>query len=120
MNILVDENIPLMTVKALSNLGHKVIDHRGTSKEGLPDEDLWQVAIYEKALLITTDKGFSTKRSEAHFGIIIVRLRQPNRQKIHEKVLQAMSAHSEDDWLGLMVVVRDNVQSTWSKRDSWL
>jgi predicted nuclease of predicted toxin-antitoxin system len=119
MNILVDENIPLMTVEALSKLGHKVIDHRGTSKEGLSDEDLWRVIIHEKALPVTTDKGFSAKRSEAHFGIVIVRLRQPNRQKIHEKVLRVMSSHSEEDWPGLMVVVRDNVTSTWSKRDSW-
>lgn len=118
LNILVDENIPLMTAEALSKLGHRVIDHRGTSKEGLSDEDLWRVVIHEKALLVTTDKGFSTKRSEAHYGIVIVRLRQPNRQKINEKVLRVISSHSEDDWQGLLVVVRDNVTSNWSKRDS--
>ena len=43
MNILVDENIPAMTVKALRDLGHKVFDHRGTSQEGLSDEDLWKI-----------------------------------------------------------------------------
>jgi len=104
-----------MTVNALHDLGHKVFDHRGTSMEGLPDEHLWQVVVHEKALFVT-DKGFSSKRGEAHFGILIVRLRQPNRRKIHDKVLQAICTYMDNDWPGLMVVVRDNVQSSWSNR----
>jgi len=56
MNILIDENIPLMTVQALRDLGHNVFDHRGTPKEELSDEELWQIVISGKALFVTTDK----------------------------------------------------------------
>lgn len=33
MKICVDENIPLVTVTALSNLGHDVLDIRGTTSK---------------------------------------------------------------------------------------
>ena len=35
MKILVDENIPAITVEALQELGHDVLDIRGTPKEDL-------------------------------------------------------------------------------------
>ena len=81
MRILVDENIPRMTVDALSALGNDVKDIRGTLAQGLADPELWRVATQEARLLITTDKGFSEFRTFPHYGILIVRLRQPNRHK---------------------------------------
>lgn len=62
MRILVDENIPLMTVSELKRLGHDVQDIRGSTQEGLPDIELWELAKKEKRLLITTDKGFERKK----------------------------------------------------------
>ena len=35
MKIFIDENMPLMTVEALSGQGHDVLDIRGTADEGL-------------------------------------------------------------------------------------
>ena len=60
MRILVDENIPRMTVQALIDLGHEVRDVRGTPDQAVPDEELWRIAQREQRLLITTDKGFAT------------------------------------------------------------
>ena len=57
MKILVDENIPRITVEALRQLGHDVKDLRGTSEEGSDDTYLWQIALNESRLLVTTDKG---------------------------------------------------------------
>ena len=113
VKILVDENIPLMTVKELRSKGFDVRDIRGTSDHGITDEELWQIAQREKRLLITTDKGFSNQRNEAHHGILIIRLKQPSRLKIHQRVMQSISRYSEDEWHGLMVVMRDVVQSSW-------
>ena len=115
MNIYVDENIPLITVQALRNLGHMVFDNRGTPKEGIPDKELWKIVQRKKCLLVTTDKGFINQRHEQHFGIIIVRLRQPNRIRIHERIINAINQFKEDEWKGLTIVMRDNVQSIWLK-----
>jgi hypothetical protein len=63
MNILVDENIPLMSVDQLRQMGHDVLDIRGTSDEGVSDELLWNRTCQEKRLLITTDRGFAHYRN---------------------------------------------------------
>jgi predicted nuclease of predicted toxin-antitoxin system len=78
MNILVDENIPRITVEHLLELGHEVRDLRGTVEQGLGDSGLWSAAQADNRMLITTDRGFAAFRTVAHYGVLIVRLRQPN------------------------------------------
>lgn len=116
MKIFVDENIPVMTVKELHSLGHDVKDIRGTESEGMADEDIWKLLRKDKRLLITTDKGFIHKRHELHSGILIIRLKQPNRLKIHQKVMRAMSLFKEDEWQGLTVAMQDSFHSVWEAK----
>ena len=113
MKIFVDEHIPVMTVRALAFMGHEIRDIRGTPDEGIQDDALWEMVQREKRLLITTDKGFTQYRTSAHYGILIVRLRQPNRHKIHQRIMQAVRQVAETDWPGSLVIMRDKVQSTW-------
>ena len=112
MKILVDENIPRMTADRLRELGHDVKDSRGTADQGLLDSDLWKVALAEGCVLITTDKGFTEYRNASHHGILIVRLRQPNRLRIHQSVMHAVGRFQESEWPGLLVVMRDATLST--------
>jgi predicted nuclease of predicted toxin-antitoxin system len=58
MDILIDENIPLMTVAGLRELGHDVKDVRGTGQQGLPDADLWALALAEKRMGDHHRQGF--------------------------------------------------------------
>ena len=111
MKILVDENIPNVTVRELRALGHDVLDIRGTERQGMFDDALWPFAQTEQRMLITTDKGFSEHRDEKHYGILVVRLRQPNEQRIHARIMSAFRQFPENDWPGLLVVMRDEVQS---------
>jgi hypothetical protein len=78
----------------------------------MPDAELWRLAVEERRLLITTDKGFTGHRGSSHSGILIVRLRQPNRQKIHHSVRMAIERFDEADWPGLLVVIRDTAMSS--------
>jgi predicted nuclease of predicted toxin-antitoxin system len=100
MRILVDENIPRMTVQTLRSLGHDVSDVRGTLSEGMADAALWEIAQGERRVLITTDKGFAR-----HWD------RQPNRLKIHERVMRDLTRFRDEQWSGLLVVMRDAIQS---------
>jgi predicted nuclease of predicted toxin-antitoxin system len=111
MKILVDENIPSITVQELKRLGHETLDIRGTPLQGIPDAQLWSLAQAEQRMVITTDKGFSGHRDENHHGILIIRLRQPNEHRIHARILAALRQFPEPSWPGLLVVMRDNVQS---------
>jgi predicted nuclease of predicted toxin-antitoxin system len=111
VNILVDENIPNRTVVALRALGHRVLDVRGLAAKGAPDDVVWAMAQREQALLLTTDKGFARRRSAAHHGILVIRLRQPNRERIHLCTMQAVQRFAEGSWPGQTVVIRDRTQS---------
>ena len=113
MDILVDENIPLASVEQLQQMGHNVLDIRGTAEEGISDELLWNKACQEKRLLITTDRGFAHYRDMEHHGLLIVALRRPNLLKINERVIEAMKLFSPEKWSGLLVVMRDKAMSTW-------
>ena len=110
-----DENIPLISVKQLREMGHDVLDIRSTADEGLSDELLWDKAQREQRLLITTDRGFSHHRDRDHFGILVISLRMPNRYKIHERIIEAIRRFSSNQWPGLLVVMRDKVMSTWQQ-----
>ena len=107
MNFLVDENIPRMTVDWLRDSGHDVRDIRGTTQQGLEDPELWHETLSQNRILVTTDRGFAQYRGPDHPGILIVRLRQPNRLKIHQAVTIAVNRFSPTDWRGMLVVVRD-------------
>lgn len=113
MKILVDENIPATTLSELREQGHDVLDIRGTSDQGMADQQLWEKAVQEQRLLITTDKGFAEHREELHYGLLIIRLKQPSRVKIHQRVLQALRHYAANQWPGLVVVMRDAFQSAW-------
>ncbi|MCK5014979.1 MAG: DUF5615 family PIN-like protein, partial [Candidatus Omnitrophica bacterium] len=93
--------------------GHDVRDIRGTAQMGMTDDALWEIAQQEGRLLITTDKGFTQHREELHHGILIVRLKQPNRHKIHERVMQAMALFAAEEWCDSLVVMWDVMKSVW-------
>jgi predicted nuclease of predicted toxin-antitoxin system len=96
-----------MTVSELRRRGHDVLDLRGTQKEGALDSEVWNLAQKESRLLVTTDKGFAQLRQSEHAGVLIIRLRQPNRHKIHQRVIRAINHFTETDWTGKTVIMRD-------------
>ncbi|MFW6242048.1 MAG: DUF5615 family PIN-like protein [Thermodesulfobacteriota bacterium] len=113
MKILVDENIPKITIKRLAEDGWDVADIRQTGNQGMKDEFLWEKTQIEQRVFVTTDKGFAVYRNENHFGLVIVRLKRPGKQKIHERIIQIFHKFPPEKWKGLMVVMRDSVFSTW-------
>jgi len=95
MKIFVDENIPKITVRDIQKRYPDTKDIRGTMNEGIKDERIWETVKSENRLLITTDKGFSKYRYEKHPGIIIILLKQPTLEKIHQRVLKTLEEYSE-------------------------
>ncbi|MEP6671591.1 MAG: DUF5615 family PIN-like protein [Chthoniobacter sp.] len=113
MKVLVDENVPKITVRELQARGHDVIDIRGTERWGMFDDELWSFAQAGQRMFVTTDKGFVEHRAEKHHGILVIRLRQPSEQRIHSRIMTAFDEFTESDWPGLLVVMRDAVQSAY-------
>lgn len=111
MKIIVDENIPRSTVLALREQGHDVRDIRGSELEGIADDTVWDLAVSHKRLLITTDKWVATKHDAAHPGVLVILLKQPNRKRIHDRVMLGFLRFEESQWPGLILIMRDSVQS---------
>ena len=111
MQILVDENIPRPTVARLRELGHDVLDIRGTPREGMKDELLWELAQKEKRLLVSTDRRFLRYWNVSHSGALVVLLSQAKLQTIHAKILHTLDQFTPEEWRELLVVVRDTFQS---------
>ncbi len=40
-------------------------------------------------------------------------LKKPNRERINSRILGVMSQLKENEWIGLMVMMKGNVQSIW-------
>ena len=111
MRILVDENVPRPTVERLRELGHDVLDIRGTPQEGMKDELLWKLAQSEKRLLISTDRHFLRYWNVSHSGALVVLLKQAKLQTIHAHVMQTLDQFTPDEWRELLVVFRDTFKS---------
>jgi predicted nuclease of predicted toxin-antitoxin system len=111
VQILVDENIPRRTVVRLRELGHDVLDIRGTLREGMKDELLWELAQKEERLLISTDRRFLRYWNVTHSGALVVLLSQSKLQTIHAKIMQTLDQFTPEEWRELLVVVRDTFQS---------
>ena len=58
MKVLVDENIPLVTVDELRSKGFDVTDIHGSAEQGITDEVLWQKAQQEKRLSLQLIRDF--------------------------------------------------------------
>jgi predicted nuclease of predicted toxin-antitoxin system len=107
-----DENVPNASAAWLFAQGHQLIRANEPPLRSSDDESLWAIAQMEHALLISTDKGFTARWAEPHFGILIIRLRQPNWQKIQARIAQAMeTVPNDDEWRGLLCVMRDQTMS---------
>ena len=89
MKFLLDENFPKSAEKLLLELGHQVIDIRGTELQGIDDFHLFEVAQENGAILLTTDRDFYHTvplTYSDHHGVIVIALRQPSRDAILSKL----------------------------------
>lgn len=103
MIFFLDENFPKMAHTILGNAGHTVLDIRSTDKEGLPDNELFQLAKQGRAIFLTTDKDYYHTihlTEKPHFGIIVIALR-----------LQILSVYWLN-WIGFLRIIRMNQSIT--------
>ncbi len=89
MKIKLDENLPFQLATLLKKLGHDVKTIHEEGLVGCTDREIWEKVQKEARFLITQDLDFSDTRQFApgsHCGILLVRLRSPNRRNLIERV----------------------------------
>lgn len=94
----------------LKGLGHDVHTVYDEGLVGHPDTEIWQAAQRESRFLVTQDLDFSNTQSFApgsHNGILLVRLRMPNRKNLIERVGEIFQAENANEWRSCFVVATE-------------
>jgi predicted nuclease of predicted toxin-antitoxin system len=89
VKIKLDENLPHRLVPLLTELGYDVDTVPDEQLAGQDDSVVWEAAQMHGRFLITQDLDFSDARKYvpgAHHGLLLVRLPQPGRTALFERV----------------------------------
>ena len=90
--------------------GHAVVDIRGTADEGADDAGVFAMAQEIRAAILSTDRDFFHTIPHlfpAHHGIVVIALRQPNRQAILERLTWWLDRFGDRSIVGEAYLLRD-------------
>lgn len=110
MKIKLDENLPARLIEGLIKFGHDVDSVPQEALAGQPDAKVWDASQAAERFLITQDLDFSDVRRFApgtHKGILLVRLSNPSRQRLIERIIGIFSTEAVETWEACFVVVTD-------------
>ncbi len=111
MNVFLDENFPRKSTALLEERGFNVFDIRGSQFEGEDDPDIFERALKQQALFLTTDKDFFHTVHflyPRHYGIIVIALSQPNAAKILDKLKYALEYIKKIDIESQCILLTDH------------
>jgi predicted nuclease of predicted toxin-antitoxin system len=106
VNIKLDENLPQQLVQLLTELGHSVDTVPDENIAGRDDGVVWAAAQAAGRFLVTQDLDFSDARKYApgtHHGLLLVRLPQPGRSALVERVSTLFRTEAVEAWKGCIV-----------------
>ncbi len=103
--ILADENIPRTTIRSLRSSGYDVVSVWEV-KPGISDEQVVQLSIREKRIIITFDKDFGriALTNPGIPGVMLMRFLPVDPEYIANRIISALEAVG--DPYGKLVVVR--------------
>ena len=106
MRIKLDENLPAGLEPLLAALGHDVDTVPAEGIGGQDDDVVWRAAQADGRFLVTQDLDFSDARKYApgtHHGLLLVRLPEPGRIALQDRVTSLFRTEAVDTWSGCMV-----------------
>lgn len=111
MKLKLDENLPEALVSALAAFGHDVDNVRLEGLVGRNDDGIWKAAQDSGRFLITQDLDFSDLRNFApgtHYGLMLVRLQNPGRKSLAERISEAFTIQEAESWARCFVLLTDH------------
>ncbi len=107
MRVKLDENLPVALANVLTAIGHDVDTVEQEHLTGRSDEAVWQATQVAERFLITQDLDFSDTRLFApgtHHGVLLVRLANPGRRALLERVSRLFETEDVESWARCFVV----------------
>jgi hypothetical protein len=111
VKIKLDENMPHRLVRFLTKLGHDVDTVFDERLVGRDDEVVWNAAQADGRFLITQDLDFSDARKYVpgtHHGLLLVRLPQPGREALFQRLSTLFLTEDVGTWTGCIVSATAN------------
>jgi len=116
MKFFLDENFPKSAEKYLFSKGHTVFDIRGSSEEGIDDLQIFHLAQQKQAIFLTTDRDFFHTIPNLfpdHYGIVVIALRQPNREAILSRLFWFIDHYEGESISGKAYLLRDSTYKVY-------
>jgi predicted nuclease of predicted toxin-antitoxin system len=110
MKVKLDENLPVSLSVILLGFHHDVHTVADENLSGGSDREVWDAAQREGRFLITQDLDFSDLRRfvpGTHCGILLVRLRSPDRASLIQRVREVFEHEDVGRWAGCFVVATE-------------
>jgi predicted nuclease of predicted toxin-antitoxin system len=110
MNFFLDENFPKKASILLESRGHAVFDIRGSSNEGMDDNEIFIEAQQKKAVFLTTDRDFFHTVHllfANHRGAVVIALAQPNGSRILKKLESALPTIEKEPMADTCLLLTD-------------
>ena len=111
MKIKLDENLPASLASILKGFQHDVHTIADENLTGHTDSDVWEATQREQRFLVTQDLDFSDVRRfipGKHHGILLVRLRDPDRQSLILRLREIFRHEQVNTWAGCFVVATEH------------
>jgi predicted nuclease of predicted toxin-antitoxin system len=105
VKLKLDENLPRQLVPILTSLGHDVDTVPDEDLAGQDDHAVWAAAQSAGRFLVThLDFSDARKYSPgAHHGVLLVRLSQPGRQALVDRISMLFRTEAVETWEGCLV-----------------
>jgi predicted nuclease of predicted toxin-antitoxin system len=120
MRIKLDENMPVRLAEIIRQLGHDADTVLGEGLSGGSDDAVWKAAQEAGRFFITQDLDFSDLRRfepGKHYGILLVRLREPGRNALVKYVEAAFSQENVTIWQGCFVILTEHKLRVYRPKD---
>jgi predicted nuclease of predicted toxin-antitoxin system len=106
---VIDEDMPRSTGGILKQRGYDVRDIRDHGLRGAKDEEIYEFAQREQAVILTGDRGFGNILRfplGRHFGIVIAHFpKEMSTMEINRLLIESLEALSEDDFKGNLIII---------------
>jgi predicted nuclease of predicted toxin-antitoxin system len=114
IRFLIDEDMPRLTARALTERGFDCVDARDIGLRGVDDDVLYEWAQKENRIILTGDLGFSnTLRFPlgSHKGIVIARFpNEMSTERLNQILMDAITDICEDLPGNLAIIEPDKIR----------
>ena len=109
MKFLIDADIPRLITKMLIEKKHDVIDSRDVCPPGTPDNEIYNLGVREKRIIVTRDLDFSNilfYPPKEHWGIIILRTHMLSIKEMTSLLEDAIDTLGEKKIIHSLVIIQ--------------